>query len=424
MAKHQAGNLAAAEKEYGQILVKAPLDVTVLYHLGVVLHQQAKTEEAGKVLARAAAVAPNAAEVQFSLGLVLMDLDRHEEAEAALRKAVALRPNMQRALMRLGELLVLEKKFADALPFLNKALELNAGDRKAWAALSLALRHLDSLEEAIEANDRVLALADKEDGHAAMAELIYLLSLRDPESAHRHAGRWLSAYPASPFARHVASGVLGLPAPERASDDYVKMLFDEFADSFEEQLGRLGYRTPDIVGGIAGLADANGSLAILDAGCGTGLAAPGLRPAASRLVGVDLSPRMLEKAREKGLYDELVEMELGDFLKSRPATFDLIVAADVLNYFGNLSPVLGNAGRALRDDGRLVFTLECGGEGEGFVLAAHGRYSHAKSYLIDVIDKTGLQLEQMQEKVLRQESGKPVKGFLIVARSAAPLAGC
>lgn len=421
---HRAGDFAAAERDYRRLLAKNPRDVAVLYHLGVALHQQARAEEARQILARAAAIAPDAAEIRFSLGLVAMDLGRHDEAEAALRKAASLRPDLPRALTRLGELLVLRKKFAEAEPVLGRAIQLNAGDRKAWIALSLALRERSALAEAIEANYRVLALEDKEDGHAAMADLVYLLSVRDPEAARAHARRWLDAHPGSPFARHVAAGVLGLPPPERAGDDYVKLLFDKFAASFEEQLGNLGYRTPDILGGIAELADTAdraGTLDVLDAGCGTGLAAPGLRRAAARLVGVDISPRMLDKARAKGLYDELVEMELEAFLNSRRRAFDLIVASDVFNYFGSLASVLDAAARALRPGGRLAFTLECAHEGvDGFALGAHGRYGHGRSYVLAALEEAGLQPQELQEKVLRQESGKPVNGLLVVARPPAP----
>lgn len=421
MANHQAGNLAAAEKEYRRILAKYPLDATALYYLGIVLHQQAKAEEARQILTRAVAVAPKSAEAHFSLGLVVMDLGRHDEAEVALRTAVSLRSDMQRALTRLGEVLVLRKKDQEAVPFLNRAIELCPTDRKAWAALALALRHLNSIEQAIDANFRALALGEGEDDHAAMADLIYLLSLRDPESARQHANRWLSAYPNSAFAQHIAAGVLGLAAPARASDGYVKKLFDNFADSFEEQLGSLGYRQPDIVEDIAGFKDAQGSLVVLDAGCGTGLAAPGLRRAASKLIGVDISPRMLEKAREKGLYDELVEMELGEFLGSHEATFDLIVAADVFIYFGDLASVMALAARALRPGGSLVFTVEGSEKGEGFALGPHGRYGHTREYVLDVVKRAGLEPDEVQQKVLRQESNKPVNGFVIQARSGAPV---
>lgn len=416
LASHQSGDLAAAESGYRQVLAIKPEDVTALYHLGVVLHQQARTEEARQVLAKTVANAPDYPQAYFSLGVVLMELNRIDEAEAALRKAVSLQPDMQKALLRLGELLVLQKKYAEAVPLLRNAIRLHGNDRKAWVSLAIALRHLDLLEEAVEANNRALALDGGNDNcHSQMADLIYLLYRRNPELARRYARNWITAFPGNAFARHIGSGVLGLSAPDRASDNYVKKLFDNFAGSFEEQLTRLGYHASDMVAALAEITGPEGGLVILDAGCGTGLAAASLRRAASRLVGVDISPGMLEKAREKGLYDELVEMELGDFLKSREAAFDLIAAFDVFNYFGDLEPILGDAARALLPGGKLAFSVECGETERSFTLEPHGRYSHNNEYILDIIKRSGLSLRKVQETVLRYEFGKAVNASLILA---------
>jgi predicted TPR repeat methyltransferase len=140
-----------------------------------------------------------------------------------------------------------------------------------------------------------------------------------------------------------------------------------------------------------------------------------LRQKASRLIGVDISPRMLEKAREKGLYDELVEMELVDFLRSHEGTFDRIVASDVLNYFGDLAPLLEHAANALLPEGTLAFSVECGDPGLGFTLGPHGRYGHDKDYVIDLMERAGLHLQKVEGVVLRYEFGKAVNAFLIAA---------
>lgn len=416
LASHQSGDLAAAENQYRKILAKAPLEVSVLYHLGVVLHQQAKAAEARQVLAKTVANAPDFPEAHFSLGVVLMELGRKDEAESALRRVISLRPHMQQALLRLGELLVFKQQYAEAASLLRNATQLRDSDTKAWVSLTVALRHLNLLEEAIEANNRALALNGRDDNqHAQMADLIYLLYRHDPESARQHAHRWIAAFPDNAFAQHIGSGVLGLPAPDRASDSYVKKLFDNFAESFEGQLARIGYQVADIVAGMTESAGSKGDLVILDAGCGTGLAATSLRQKAGRLVGVDISPRMLEKARGKGLYDELVEMELGDFLKTRKAAFDMIVVYDVFIYFGDLASILGDAAHALLPGGSLAFSVECGDEGCSFTLGPHGRYSHGKGYIMDVIKQSGLHMSKMQETVLRHEFGKAVKALLILA---------
>jgi predicted TPR repeat methyltransferase len=422
LARHQSGDLAGAEAGYRKVLVRSPRDVTALYHLGIVLHQQAKPEEARQVLARVLEYAPDFPEANLSLGVVLVDLKRYEEAEVPLRAAISLSPKMQKALSRLGEVLVLQKKYSEALSPLRTALQLFSNDVKAVDALVVALRQLELFEEAVEVSASALGFG-KDEHQARMAESIYLLYRRNPELARRYAQGWIEAYPDNPFPQHIGVGVLGLPAPARASSDYVKTLFDGFAASFEQQLSSLGYRAQDIVGDITDVAAAKAGLVVLDAGCGTGMAAAKLRERASTLVGVDLSPRMLEKAREKGLYDELVEMDLGEFLRVRKETFDLIVAADVLNYFGELGPILLDASNALLPAGRLSFSVERGERGAGFTLGPHGRYCHEKGYVVDLIERAGLILLNVQDIVLRYEFGKPVDGLLITAAKPAGASG-
>ena len=156
---------------------------------------------------------------------------------------------------------------------------------------------------------------------------------------------------------------------------------------------------------------------VLDAGCGTGLCAPFIAPFARRLTGVDLSAGMLAIAREKRLYDELVQAELTEFLESRVEDFDLIVSADTLVYFGDLSPVLTAAAASLRSNGRLVFTLEHLADPAGldYRLEWHGRYSHARGYVDALLTCAGL-TPTIEEAELRMEAGKAVAGLAIDAR--------
>jgi predicted TPR repeat methyltransferase len=415
LSHHQSGDLVMAENGYRLILKQAPRDITVLYHLGIVLHQQAKPKEARKYLAKALKNAPDFVEARLSLAIVLMELGQNDEAEVAFRRIISLRPDMENALLRLGELLILKKKYSEAIPLLRKSIQLSNNNVKPWAALVEALRHLNLPEDAIEANKRALELENSENNHSQMATLIYLLYRQNQKLARKHAQDWIDAYPKSTFAQHIGSAILGLPAPIRASNSYVTNLFDNFAKTFEEQLAKVDYNLPEIIATIADLNDSTNDLVILDAGCGTGWAAASLKPAARRLIGVDISPRMLEQAQKKGLYDELVEMELGDFLKSNTASFDLIVATDVFNYFGNLEQIVEYASQSLLPGGKLVFSVECNDENNTFILGPHGRYSHNKIYVGEIIKEAKLELHKMQDVELRKEFGNTVNGFLVLA---------
>jgi SAM-dependent methyltransferase len=148
--------------------------------------------------------------------------------------------------------------------------------------------------------------------------------------------------------------------PARASDAYVTSTFDAFAESFDAKLGKLQYRAPQLVAdALARCAGEHcGHLVALDAGCGTGLCGPLIAPWVAHLTGVDLSAGMIERARGRGVYDELERAELTAYLERHPASFDLIVSADTLVYFGPLEQVLAAAAGALRPGGLLIFTAE------------------------------------------------------------------
>ena len=141
----------------------------------------------------------------------------------------------------------------------------------------------------------------------------------------------------------------GRDVPARASDAFIEQTFDSFAGSFDAKLAKLLYRAPALVAAMLADSDveASKSLDVLDAGCGTGLCGPLIAPYARRLVGVDLSARMLAQAQARNVYDELVKCELTAYLRDSPGAFDVIVSADTLVYFGPLQDVVAaSAGRA------------------------------------------------------------------------------
>ena len=233
--------------------------------------------------------------------------------------------------------------------------------------------------------------------------------------------RWRDEHPDDPVAQHMAPAYLQgeNPIPALASDSYVRAIFDRFAASFERVLEGLDYRVPRLIGDAVVKRYGKGrrDLEVLDAGCGTGLCSPFLRPYAARLVGVDLSPGMLAEARPTENYDDLVEAELTEYLGGPCGAFDLVVAADALCYFGALDAVFAGVASRLRSGGCFMFTLELRKESAsaGYHLNFHGRYSHTRAYVQETLRHAGLDIACADEVELRMETGKPVLGLLVVS---------
>src|SRR5690606_35946619 len=157
-------------------------------------------------------------------------------------------------------------------------------------------------------------------------------------------------------------------------------------------------------------------LDVLDAGCGTSLCVDFLRPLSHTLVGVDLSGKMLDKARQRGGYDELVEAELIAFMEAHPEAYDLVVAADVILYFGRLERLAQALRASLRPGGGLVFTVEAGADEEhGWALNDGGRYTHHPAYLRRVLESAGFEIRELVDDRLRFELGEEVRGWIVTA---------
>jgi predicted TPR repeat methyltransferase len=199
----------------------------------------------------------------------------------------------------------------------------------------------------------------------------------------------------------------------------VRNTFDTFAGSFDQVLDQLGYRAPSLIAECLTrlLPEPDASLIVADAGCGTGLCGEFLRPRAKQLVGVDLSPGMLARARVQKQYDELLEAELTAWLTQQDRKYDLIISADTLCYFGALEEPLSAAAGALRSGGRLVFTVEnAGSTVPDYRLDSTGRYSHAESYVRASLAAAAFDAIEISQVVLRRERGHEVNGLLASAQ--------
>jgi predicted TPR repeat methyltransferase len=205
------------------------------------------------------------------------------------------------------------------------------------------------------------------------------------------------------------------------TEAYIRTLYDDYAPRFEKALREgLAYRAPEILRDAVAAACAAAGRApsysrMLDLGCGTGLAGPVFAPLAAAIDGVDLSPRMVELARQKGVYRRLAVGDLVSFVAHEAAaSADLVLAADVLIYVAELAPVFAGAARVLAPGGLLAFTVEAH-DSDGLLLHASLRYAHGRDLIEAGLAVAGLALVSLARVVLRTEAGAPVTGWAVIA---------
>ena len=417
---HKQGRVAEAEEAYRAVIAGEPGNVNAMHFLGVLLHQAGNSDEGIGFVQKAVTLCPEYVDAQSNLGNLLRSNGRMDEALAAYQKALAIQPNHPQALNNLGVALKDLRKYDEAIDAYRQAIASDGtrGDSHFNLAnlLSVKNHHAEAEKEyrlAIELQPSLL--------HAYEALTRLLQNMGRDCDAVEVVQTLVSRVPESPVARHLHAAMTGRDIPPQAPDGYVQHLFDTFAGTFDVVLERLNYQAPNLVAAVlkAQIPEAAKHLTILDAGCGTGLCGPLLKPWANRLIGVDLSNVMLVQARKRALYDELHQCELTQFIERREKAFDVIVSADTLVYFGNIGPVTMASARALRPGGILTFTLEAAGKeanSNNFHLQQNGRYQHREDYVRSVIASAGLTLCSLTREFLRKEKGQPVMGLLVVAR--------
>jgi predicted TPR repeat methyltransferase len=408
---------AAALDSYDAALRLDPAYALAWNNRGNTLRRLGRPADALDSYERALALQGAYPEAWCQRAMLLNELGRHGDAAASAERALAARPGYAEARLALGHALQGLDRLAEAIAAYDAALAAAPGQADGWCARGAALKKAGDLGAALASYERALALRpDYALAEQYRANTLRALGRRDDAiAAYRHA----LALGADASEIDFALAALGQGRqPAAAPADYVKKLFDDYAGRFDQHLVQvLGYRTPDLLAtllarhGIAPAPDAAWNVA--DLGCGTGLCAPFLRPLAAHLAGVDLAPKMLERAAATGLYDDLACADIGAWLAGRPATCDLLVAADVLVYIGALESLFAQARAALRAGGRFAFSCEAL-DGDGYAIQVSNRFAHARAYVERCAADAGFTVVDVEPAVLRREHGADVRGWLVL----------
>jgi predicted TPR repeat methyltransferase len=417
---HQAGQLAAAEGLFRSILDEQPAHFGALHRLGLLTLQTGRPTEAVEFLNAAVRHRPDSAAAHHNLGLALRRQGLPDQALACYRRAVALQLDNAHFHGTLAAALDEAGRGPEAVNHYQEALRLNPHQPRLYNLLGVLHSGQGRLAEAESCFRQ--ALHHQPDAAAALFNLTNALAeLGRLDEAAVCGRRLLGIRPDDPNVRFLHAALTGEGRPATTPPAMVTALFDRYAATFEEHLTHgVDYQGPQLLrAAVVGEAQAQG-LDVLDLGCGTGLCGLAFRDLARTLTGVDLSANMLARARARGIYDHLTHGELVDVLRGAPGAFDLILAADVFIYVGDLAPVFPAVVAALRAGGRFAFVVEAD-DGTDYVLRPTRRYAHPPAYIRAVAGSCRLVERSSRRAFLRRQENQCLAGDVyVLQRAGAP----
>lgn len=371
-----------AEEQFREALRIKPGYTGAEVNLGCALIDSGNFSEAEQVLRNALSTSSDHPEANNNLGTALRQMGRATEATAYFEKAARLQPNYPDALANLGMSRLFDNRLDEAEKILNRALSLAPHHISALYYLGFLLYKRKALEQAEQCFRRIIEI--------------------DPK--HTNAAYFLS--------------VIGVSeAPPQSPSEYVQELFDGYAEKFNDHLvGTLKYSAPGIINRLVRSALGNNphALDIFDLGCGTGLCAQHFTDIAKSLTGVDLSERMLEKARALNIYNHLVLNDAISFLDSHENDCDLIIAGDVFVYIGDLASTFIACERTLRDGGLMSFSIETSNDERPYSLRPSGRYAQNPNYIVKLAQTSGFDVVATEDIILREEFDDSIGGQIYV----------
>ncbi len=427
LASVAEGRLADAIASYREALRLRPDSAEIYNSLGVAHTMRCEWEEALAAHRRALELNPRYATAWSNLGWCHMLQYQTDEAIRCYRQALALELDHAVALHNLGNALLFQGKVAEAADCYRHALRVRPDHVDAACGLADVYCLSQQWDEAVACLQSSLARRPSERRtHEALGDIFYQLG-KDAEALGCFQ-QMLALRPGDAKARLMVQTLTSGERLTRIPADYLAAEYNPVADRFDQRTRWRGDRSPALLqAAVARLSESGGEqhptqrvglrapgLAILDLGCGTGLCGVLFRAWAHTLIGVDVSPNMLARASARGLYDELIQNDLLATVQAYQDRFDLILASDVLLYFGDLAPLFAAVRRALRPGGRFAFTLDLLEGPEDYRLTPWMHFAHSRAYLQELADKNQMQEVAQEQVYFPRENGYHGAGLVVV----------
>lgn len=325
-------------------------------------------------------------------------------AEQMYKKALDISPQNADAHLNYADLLYRQHRLHEALEEYRQTIILNPKQPEVFNNLGIIQRDFGDYEEALGLFfSAFFKQPEREEYALNIAETLILFYEKEPKTARKIAQSWQNNAPDNVFACRI-NEVLNHNDSGKGTE-YTRKLFEQFADNFDGVMGQIDYKLPQLIAEAIG--SPNGT--IIELGCGTGLTGKYLKTKQNHLIGIDISPAMLEKAKTKNIYDELVEADIATYCCKLP-TADWVVAADVFGYIGKLDAIISQVFPHNFCFSTTNTTVA------NFELCPNGRYHHNPEYIKKLLQNAGYNNIMSENAVLRQENNTDVIGTIWIAK--------
>lgn len=422
------------------------------YKHALLLAQQGEWQNAITELEPIVAAYPHFSRALGQLGELYIQVGEYDKALPVLDRHAELEPEYAEANYRLAQILALTEHIEEAIIFYERTLMLNPDHPEAHhnlansymisgehdKALNYFLRQLEIRPLPETYYNAGVILLSQERNQEAIQYLIeakkgqpnYLpiyLNLGGIYLKQQHYDEALDTYqtalkidPHNQEVQYIVQALSKGQTPDRAPNEYLRNLFNQYAHYYDAHLIHyLGYQVPTQLKRI--LHDTINSnqetWKIVDLGCGTGLSGEAFKEYANELIGIDISERMIETAKKKNRYNELIVGDIETALETIHDV-DLIVAADVFSYLGNLNIIFERSFNALNATGRLLFSVEKSLQDTPYQLHKNMRYTHTKKYIESLTADHRFIIECCENTILRQQQKEPVEGYLFLLKKS------
>ena len=414
LSAHRQGKWSEAEIGYQKILNQKPDWGHALSALGNLFLDQNRPDKAKPIFKKAAGLNPPNLSACYNLGRLKQLENDHHGAIQIYKTMIKHQPNNGLAWNNLGVAYRETGKSNDAIKSFQMAVRFAPELAEAWNNLGVAQDELNQADNAMSSYRKAIEINPEYiSPHLNLG--ISLQKAKRFKQAEKHYTQVLDIQPDNEIAKFMYQSIRGDETPDAAPVGHVRNIFNQCAENFEALLVEaLDYKTPELLFDLVH-PYLEKNMTILDLGCGTGLGAQLYLPFAKSLTGVDVSEKMLEKASEKKIYHQL---EIFDILEEWvfPSKFDLIYSSDVFVYFGNLDNIVKSASSYLVNGGKIAFSVERLKENKlDYQLYPSGRYAHSEKYIHACLNRHHLKIIETNKTDIRNQSGHPVKGLLIVA---------